>query len=230
MYIGKRPNSIISTYICNNGREIKNINFYKKETQEIIASCRGWLTKTNSYNSDIRLNGFYIKGDVKNYNANADIRKKMALGENFTVNVQKQYHFDDPACDLYIVIDEDNIRILEDEKQQELITHVSSGVSATTYFYRIVKIEVQGNTDTRTSITCKNNIGEREENTLEENKMLDDIYETAKSLGIYIEKADVGKILNKFNLIQREKSLQETIGERIQKEHSNEKFDKVINY
>ena len=232
-YIGKRINSIISTYIAPNGREIRNIKFYNKDTQEVIANTneRGWLTETNPYGSDMRVDGFCIKGEVKSYNANVDIKKKMSLGENFTVNVQKKYNFDEPQCELYVVIDNKNAKLLKDERQQELMTTVYDNISTNTYFYRVVEIEVEeAMKGKRISVSFKNNIGNRQEDTTKENAELDKVYEVIKELGIYVDKSDVGKILNKFNLVQRDETLQDQITKRVQETYPNEKYDKIINY
>ena len=230
-YIVKTHGSIISTYIAENGREIKSIKFYNKETKEVIAfTNQGWLTETNPYGSDMRLNGFLVKGEIKNYNASANIEKKMSLGENFTVNVAKEYHFDEPACELYVAIDNESVKVLRNEKQQELISTCYDKIQATTYFYNVVELEIQEDTDKRTSVSFKNNIDSREEDCTQENEILNKTCETIKELGIYIDKSDVGKILNKFNLVQKDNSLQEQIAKRVQQEHSDEKYDKIIAY
>ena len=232
-YIGKRINLGVSTYIAPNGRKIRNIKFYNKDTQEVIADTneRGWLTETNPYGSDMRVDGFCIKGEVKSYNANVDIKKKMSLGENFTVNVQKKYNFDEPACELYVVVDNENVKLLKDERQQEIMTTVYDEVQTTTHFYRVVEIEVEeAMKGKRISVSFKNNVGNRQEDTTKEQDLLDKTYEAIKELGIYVNKSDVGKILNKFNLVQRSETLQEQITKRVQETYPNEKYDKIINY
>ena len=77
----------------------------------------------------------------------------MSLGENFTINVPKQYNFDEPACELYVVIDNESVKLLKDEKQQELMTTVYDNIKTTTHFYRVAEIEVQEDTDKRTSVS-----------------------------------------------------------------------------
>ena len=231
-YIGKRINSIISTYIAPNGREIKSIKFYNKDTQEVVAytNRQGWLTETNPYGSDIRLDGFIVKGEIKSYNANADVKKKMSLGENFTINIQKDYNFDEPACELYVLIDNENVKVLRDENTQEFMSTAYDTIQATTYFYKEVDIEVEGMKGERTSVSFKNNTGKREEDTTKENAELEKAYKVIEELGIYVNKSDVGKILNKFKLVKREETLQDKITKRVQQANPTEKYNKIINY
>ena len=229
-FISKRYNSFISTYIAGNGREINNINFYNKETGEIVAHNRGWLNGSDDYHDRERLDGFYVYGEVKNYNAGTGVEKKMKLGGNFTVNIGKKSSYDEPQCDLYVEIDNETVKLVKQFDYQELLVGTYNEITAGTYFYKRTEIEVEVGLEQRTSVYFNNMVGERKEDTTKEQAELDKTYETFRELGIYVEKSDVAKILNQFKFVQRDNSLSDEITSRIQAEHSSEEYGKIMKY
>ena len=225
-FISKRYNSIISTYYANNGRAINNINFYNKETGEIVAYNRSWLNGSDDYHDRERLDGFYVYGEVKSYNA----EKKMKLGGNFTVNIGKKSSYDEPQCDLYVEIDNKTVKLVKQFDYQELLVGTYNEITAETYFYKRTEIEVEVGLEQRTSVYFNNMVGERKEDTTKEQAELDKTYETFRELGIYVNKSDVAKILNQFKFVQRDNSLGDEITSRVQAEHSSEEYGKIMKY
>ena len=229
-FISKRYGSIISTYYAKNGRAINNINFYNKETGEIVAHNRGWLNGSDDYYDRNRLDCFYVYGEVKSYNAGTDVEKKMKLGGNFTVNIGKKSSYDEPQCDLYVEIDNKTVKLVKQFDYQELSINTFNEITAGTYFYKRTEIEVEVGLEQRTSVYFNNMVGERKEDTTKEQAELDKTYETFRELGIYVDKSDVAKILNRFKFVQRDNSLGDEITNRVQAEHSSEEYGKIMKY
>ncbi len=225
-FICRRYGSLLSTYMAGNGRYVNEINFYNKETGEIVAHNRGWLNGSDDYHDRERLDGFYVYGEVKSYNAGTNVKKKMELGGNFTVNIGKKSSFDEPQCDLYVEIDGETVKLVKQFDYQELFVCTYNEITAETYFYKRTEIEVEIGLEQRTSVYFNNMIGERKEDTTKEQAELDKTYETFRELEIYVSKSDVAKILNKFKFVQRDNSLGDEITSRVQAEHSSEEYEK----
>lgn len=232
--IGTRTNSFIrSWYIPEIKRAVNRILFYN-ENGIIASSNSSWLSSNPEYRDvgmyDIK--SVEVKKKVNHHNANYNLEKAMANKCHFTLNSTKKSVYDDPACDLYLYVsgedDKEADFILNNTTiHKELITF-SYEFSAQVQTWKRAEIglkclAISSNTD-RPKAVYTQNIENREdtkyENYLEE---LDKIYEEFRKKSVYVEKKDVARILNSFELIPRKETLlQQATKELKEKENIKE--------
>ena len=232
--IGTRANSFIrSWYIPEINRAVNNIVFYN-ENGILAKTNYSWLTSNPEYNDvgmyDIK--SIEVKKKVNHHNANYNLEKAMANKCHFTLNITKKSSYDDPSCDLYLYVSE------EDDKEadfilnnttihKELITF-SYEFSAQVQTWKRAEIElkclaISSNTD-RPKAVYVQSIEDRENlGYTNYEKELDKIYEEFRKKSVYVEKKDVARILNSFELIPRKETLlQQATKELKEKENIKE--------
>ena len=159
-----------------------------------------------------------ITKELKFYKANFNIEK--ANGYHFTVNNAKKSSYDDPSCDLYLYVssDEDteaDFKFVSSKEYRDLNGYSSNFTATLMHFNHVVIKALHGGKCRALDPKEVENIyindhTHNEKIDLEkESKLLDDTYEVIKELGIYIDKKEVGKILNAFELVKRDKTLLE---------------------
>ena len=220
--IGSRPNSFVRTYFIEEiGRSVNRIHFYN-DNGVIATSDRAWLSANPEFRdvSLFDIQDIRITKELKTHKANYNLEKAMADKCHFVINKVKQNSYDDLCCDLYLYVssDEDteaDFKFVSSKEYRDLNGY-SSDFTATLMHFNHVTIKALHGGKCRAldpkevEYIYINDHTHNEKIELEkESKLLDDTYEVIKELGIYIDKKEVGKILNIFKLVQRDKTLLE---------------------
>ena len=224
--IGRRTNSICSTYVLN--REVKTINFYTKEDGVIISTSCGWICGENKdFNDFNRLDEFFVNGEITNHNASTDIEKRMKKGGNFTVNAPKEPYDFDAKCNLYIEIDNNYVRLVDVTNYQELYISEFS-FDCTTRFYKRATLQIC--TSPKDFPICmgttyiQQHVNTREENTQDVKENLERMRDILVNNHVYIEESKIAQLLNKFDLVLKSETVTETLAKRIKASHSDEVY------
>ena len=128
--IGTRPNSISRIYYIEEiNREVNKIHFYNDNG--IIASTRsGWLSCNPKFidTSISDINYLNITKELKTFKANYNVEKATQTKCHFTINNTKRNSYDDPSCDLYLYVSDENdteadFKFVSSTPYKELISH-----------------------------------------------------------------------------------------------------------
>jgi hypothetical protein len=220
--IGSRPNSFIRTYFIEEiGRSVDRIHFYN-DNGIIATSDRAWLSACPEFR-DVSLydiQDIRISKELKTHKANYNLEKAMANKCHFVINNTKKSNWDDLSCDLYLYVssDEDteaDFKFISSEEYRDLNGYSNNFTATLMHFNHVVIKALHGGKCRALDPKEVENIyindhTHNEKIELEkENKLLEDTYKVIEKLGIYINKDEVGKILNAFELVQRNETLLE---------------------
>ena len=216
--IGTRPNSFIrSWYIPEIKRAVNKIFFYN-ENGIIASSNSSWLSSNPEYNDigiyDVK--SIEVKKKVNHHNANYNLDKAMANKCHFTLNITKKSSYDDPSCDLYLYISG------EDDKEADFIlNNVNIHKELLTFSYNFTAqvqtwkraeiglkcLAVTSNTN-RPKAVYVQSIEDRENlKYIKYEEELDKLCEEFRKKSVYVDKQDIARILNSFELIPRKETL-----------------------
>ena len=208
MFIGQSSNWYNPYYISECDKYCNNILFHNGS--EVICSVgRGWFDdiRNNEGYSGITLIGV---GELKKATNFSDedkreksIEKHIKAKEYFYILNPREYG--EVTCDLYLYVDEDKIKTvecreyIEDYKSEYDLTY-------TKYNHRVYKFNING-----IIVEVDNRIGKVEIDTKELVESADELEKLFRDNSIFLDKADVCKILNSFEVKVRDKKLLETL-------------------
>ena len=220
--IGSRPNSFVRTYFIEEiNREVSRIHFYN-DNGIIATSDRAWLSANPEFRdvSLFDIQDIKITKELKTHKANYNLEKATADKCHFTINNVKKSNWDDPSCDLYLYVssDEDteaDFKFVSSKEYRDLNGY-SRDFTATLMHFNHVTIKALHGGKCRAldpkeveNIYINDHTHNEKIELEKEGKLLDEACDIISSLGIYMDKAEIGKILNAFELVKRDKTLLE---------------------
>ena len=208
MFIGQSSNWYNPYYISECDKYCNNILFHNGS--EVICEVgRGWfddIRNSNGYNG-ITLIGISELSKATNFSdkdkREKSIEKHIKNKEYFYILNPKEYG--EVTCNLYLYVDGERIEEIENKEYIEDFTSEYS-LEYYKYTHKVYRFNING-----IIVEVDNRIGKEKIDTDDLIKKGDELEKLFRANSIFIDKADICKILNSFNVELRDKKLLETL-------------------